>query len=230
MGSRQNVDIIRGYVNDFSVRYRNSMLINTEVFPIKELATPKMKILTYNRGEQFQSGAERREPGAEIRTTKPKRSSINTDTKQYAASDFITREDLRDAGLPVHISPPVELVKESLESNAKDLDLGREIRVASHIFADTWADGVSGGTDVAGAWANASTSTFLADFDAAILALKKEGVPPDKLRLMLDFGTMQKIKRIDDVREQLKYTSDRSLTADALARILQISKIGRAHV
>lgn len=222
---RQNVDIITGYVNDFSVKYRNGMLINTEVFPMLEMPSPTMKILRYKRGEMFQSGAKRREPGTEIETTKTERESVTPQTEQFAASDYITREDLRDQDLPTHLAPPVDLVQDSLEKNAKDLDLGREIRVADAIFAATWADGVAGGKDVAGAWAAAATSTFLADFDTALTALKKEGVPPNQLRLMVDFGTMQKLKRIDDLRDQVKHTSSKSITPEILATILEIGKV-----
>jgi len=112
-----------------------------------------------------------------------------------------------------------------LEKNAKDLDLGREIQVAQFIQAGTFADGVAGGVDVAGSWLTVATSTFLADFDTAFISLKKQGVAKKNLRFKTDGGTLQALKRIDDLREQLKYTSSKSLTADMLAGILQISKV-----
>lgn len=222
---RQQVDVITGHAQDISIKFRDSMMINTEVFPMLDTVSPSMKITRYKRGQQYQSASEERKPGTEIKTSIVERDQVQFDTIQYAASDFITREDLRDAGLPAHLSPPIDLAQDSLEKNAKDLDLGREIRVAAHVFADTWLDGVAGGTDVAGTWANAATSTFLDDFDVALVLLKKNGVPPEKLRLMLDFGTMQKLKRVDVIRDQLKHTSRDSLTADSLARILQIDRV-----
>lgn len=223
--SGQNVEVLTGHLQNVSIKYKNAQLINTEIFPMLDMPSPTMKITKYERGQQFQSGARERAPGTDIQTTKVERTSITPTTLQYAASDQINREDLRDATGPGFLSPPINLVQDSIEKNAKDLDLGREIRVADHIFADTWTDGNAGGKDTAGSWLNASTSTFFADFDVAIKALKNEGVPANQLRLMLDFGTMQALKRIDDIREQLKYTSERSLTADSLARILQIDKV-----
>jgi len=222
---RQNVDIITGYAQDISIKFSDNELKNTEIAPILDMKAPGMKITRYQRGEQYQSGRAKRQPGTEIETTLVERDSVTAQTEQYAASDFITREDLRDAGLPTHLAPPIDLASDSLEKNAKDLDLGRELDVSSHIFAETFVDGNAGGVDVGGTWAAAATSTFLEDFDTALVLLKKNGVSTMNLRLAMDFGTFQKIKRIDDIREQLKYTSDRSLTADALARILQISKV-----
>jgi hypothetical protein len=223
--SGQNVEVLVGHAQDISVKFHDSELINKEVFPMIELMSPKQKITRYNKGEQFQSGASERAPGTRIKTTQVERDTVDANTKQYAASDMITREDLRDAGIPNGQSPPIELATDSIEKNAKDLDLGREIRVAEAIFADTWSDGVAGGKDQAGSWLAPSTSTFLADFDVALSKLKREGVNPKSLRLMLDFGTMQAIKRIDDMREQLKYVGRDSLTADSLANILQIGSV-----
>jgi len=221
----QNVEVLVGHAQQISIRFSDDELINLDVFPFVDMMSPNMKITRYNRGEQFQSGAAERKPGTEIRTTMVERDSINPKTTQFAASDFITREDMRDAGLPANMSPPIDIAADSIMKNSKDLDLRREIAVADHIFADTWEDGVSGGKDIAGAWAPAATSTFFADLDVAIIALKKAGVNPKTLRLALDFGTMQTLKRIDDLREQVKHVSADSITADSLARILQIDKV-----
>jgi len=222
---RQNVQIITGYAQDISIKFSDQDLKNAEIAPILDMISPKMKITQYQRGEQFQSGRSKRQPGTEIPTTLVERTHVQAQTEEYAASDFITKEDLRDAGLPAHLAPPIDLASDSLEKNAKDLDLGREIDVANHIFAATFADGVVGGLDVAGSWLNPATSTFLADFDTAIRTLKLNGVSTKDLKFATDFGTFQVLKRIDDIREQLKYTSDRSLTPEMLARILQIKKV-----
>ena len=221
----QNVEVLVGHAQQISIKFEDSDLINLDVFPFVDMMSPNMKITRYNRGEQFQSGAAERKPGTEIRTSMVERDSINPITSQFAASDFITREDMRDAGLPANMSPPIDLATDSIEKNAKDLDLRREIAVADHIFAETWEDGFAGGKDIAGAWAPAATSTFFADFDVALIALKKAGVNPKKLRLELDFGTMQTLKRTDDLRDQVKHVSAESITADSLARILQIEKV-----
>lgn len=222
MGLQNNVEVLDGHLQEMSIKFKSDDLINTEVAPIIDMMNPKMKITKYKRGEQYQSGAEARQPGSKIKSTQPERDSVQAQTQQYAASGLITKEDLRDAGIKGNQSPPIDLQADVIEKNAKDLDLGREIRVAESIFAET---GWTGDVDVAGSWAPAATSTFLADIDTAITALKKEGVPPRQLRLMLDFGTLQTLKRIDDLRDQVKYTTADSITADIIARILQIDKV-----
>lgn len=221
----QDVEVLTGYANDLSIKYHNATHINTDVAPIVEMVSPKMKFATYNRGPQYQSGAALRKPGTRIEKTKVERDSVSANTEQYAASDSITREDLRDANLPVYLRPPIDLAQDSIEKNAKDLDLGRELRLATHIFNETWADGNAGGKDMAGAWLTPSTSTFLVDFDVGINTLVKNGADPKMLRLWLDWGTMQALKRIDDLREQMKYTTSKSIMASMLAGILEIPTV-----
>ena len=223
--SGQNVETLIGHAQDISTKYKNGMLINTEVAPMYDMIAPNMKITQYQRGQQFQSGAKLREPGTKIETTKVERTSTAPQTLQYAASDIILREDLRDAGLPGNMAPPIDLAQDAIEKNSKDLDLGREIRVADHIFGETWADGNAGGKDQAGSWLTPSTSTFIADFHVALKNLKNQGVPRNQLRLMLDFGTFLALDLTDYIREQVKYVSADSLTEDALARILKIDKV-----
>lgn len=225
MPVNQNVDVITGYAQNISIKYKHADNIAGDVAPLLDMPMPSMKILTYNRGEQFQTNRKRRQPGTVIETTRAGRSSVTASNDEYAVSDFITIEDLRDQNLPVNLAPPLNLAADSLEKNAKDLDLGRELDTANHIFAATFADGVSGGFDVAGSWATVATSTFLADFDVAFETLKLNGVPKSQLRFMCDGATLTKLRRIDDIREQLKYTSDKSLVASMLAEILLISRV-----
>lgn len=225
MPTGQNVDVLTGYLQNVSVKFHDSLMIADQIFPRIDMPAPKMKILKYSRGSQYQTSAQQRDPGTEIATSKIKTEFVEPLTVQYASSDAITREDLRDAGIKGNQSPPRDLVQDSLEKNAHDLDLASEKRVAAAIHAGTWADGNAGGVDVAGAWLTPATSTFLVDFDVAINKLKSNGVDPRSLRLEMDFGTLQALKRTDDMREQLKYTSAKSLTADMLAGILQIGQV-----
>lgn len=225
MSINQNVQTIVGFAQQVSIKFKHADHINLDVAPMLDMVSPSMKILTYNRGEMFQTNRVKRQPGTEIPTTRAGRSFVLASNDEYAVSDFITREDNRDAGLPGALSPPVDLVFDSLEKNSKDLDIGRELDTALQIFGGTFADGVSGGFDVAGSWAAPATSTFLADFDTAIEVLKLQGVPTSQMRMMLDGATLTKLKRIDDLREQLKYTTSKSLTADMLAQILEITRV-----
>lgn len=113
-----------------------------------------------------------------------------------------------------------------MERNARKLSLRQEILVAASIFGGTWADANSGGEDAAGLWAPpGATNTFLDDMDTAMAALQKNGVSLTNLRLLLDYATFQKLKRVDAIRDQLKYTSNQSLTESTLAAMLGIQKV-----
>jgi hypothetical protein len=218
--------VIRGHLQNISVKFHDAELVNAEVFPILDMPSAKAKITTYNRGDQFRDEALARARGTEAAIAEFKFSQADVNTVQYAMKHRITDEDLRDAGLEAGMSPPVNLVQDALERNARKLDLRREIAVASHIFAATWLDGNAGGEDAAGLWAPpGATNTFLADIDTALNAMVKAGVPIGQVRLLLDYGTMQLLKRVDAIRDQLKYTSNQSLSEDSLAQLLGIQKV-----
>ena len=225
MSINQNVETITGFAQNISIMYKHMDHIASDIAPIYDMKSPTTKILTYNRGEQFQTNRKLRQPGTRIETTRAGRSSITATNDEYAVADMITKEDLRDENLPKGLAPPINLAQDSLEKNAKDLDLGRELDTANQLFGGTFADGVVGGLDVAGSWLTPSTSTFLADYDVADGVLDLQGVPKSQRRFFLDAATLRALKRIDDLREQLKYTSSKSMTAEMLAQILEINKV-----
>ena len=222
--------VIRGHLQNVSVKFHDAELVNTEVFPILDMPSAKAKITVYNKGDQFRDEAAARARGTEAAIADHKLSTIDANTVQYAMKHRITDEDVRDAGLEAGMSPPVNLVQDALERNARKLDLRREVAVSSHIFGATWLDGNVGGEDAAGLWAPpGATNTFLGDIDTALNAMVKAGVPISQVRLLLDYGTMQLLKRVDAIRDQLKYTSSQSLSEDTLAQLLGIQKVVTAR-
>ena len=218
--------IITGHLQNVSIQAVNADLINEKVFPLLDMPTDRAKIMVYNRGDQFRSGRKTRARGTEAPTRDYKVDFITPTTDQYAEKHKITDEDLRDAGLDSMLSPPINLQQEAIERNVRLLDLGREVAVASAIFAATWADGNAGGEDAAGLWAPpGATNTFLTDVYAGIKELVKNGVPVTGIHLAMDYNTFQLLKRVDEIRDQLKYTSNQSLTAPTLAALLGIDEV-----
>lgn len=218
--------IIRGHLQNVSLMAHNADLVNAEVFPLLDMPSSKAQIATYNRGDQFRDEAAARARGTEAAIGDWKFSLSNVDTTEYSFKHRITDQDLRDAGLEPGMSVPVNLIQDALERNARKLDLRREVAVAAAIFGATWVDGNAGGEDAAGLWApKDSTNTFLDDIDTATSALQKAGVSLSNLRLVLDYATFQKLKRVDAIRDQLKYTSNQSLSEDSLAAMLGIQKV-----
>ncbi len=218
--------IVRGHLQNVSIRFQDPEFVNSQVFPILDMPTSKAKIATYNRGDMFRTGeAKKRARGTEAAIAQTKIGSLDVNTAQLAVKERITDEDLVEQGLEAGIVPPVNLVQDALEANGRRVELAKEIAVRDAVFAQTWLDGVAGGTDVAGAWASATTSTFIADMNTALKAFVAAGVGTKNLRLLLDYGTMLALKEVDAIRDKLKYTSNQSLSEETLARLLGIDKV-----
>ncbi|MEO7957880.1 MAG: hypothetical protein ABIW76_14430 [Fibrobacteria bacterium] len=218
--------LVRGHLQNVSLMYHNAELVNQKVFPLLDMPTSKAKITIYNKGDQYRDEVPARARGTEAAIADWKLSTVDVDTVEYGVKHRITDQDLRDAGLEGVISPPVNLVQDALERNARKLELRREVAVAAAVFAGTWADANAGGEDAAGLWAPpGATNTFLDDMDLAMSTLQKNGVALTNLRLMVDYATMQKLKRVDAIRDQLKYTSNQSLSESSLAALLGIREV-----
>lgn len=220
--------IIRGHLQNVSVKFTDAELVNTEVFPMLPLPSPKAKILRYSRGDQFRDEAKARARGTEAAISDYKVDTVNADTVQYAFKHRITDEDIRDSGLPNGMSPPINMIQDCLERNARKLDLRREKAVAAAILTPVtpWADGNADGQVVAGGWLPTdATNTFLSDISTAKKSFVKNGVGVSRLRLLVDYATFEALKRVAEIRDQLKYTSNQSLSEDSLAKLLGIDKV-----
>ncbi len=217
---------VRGHLQNLSLKFTSPEFIGSQIAHLIEMPTRKAKLITYNRGDQFRNNAKARARGTEAAIIDLKIGEADVNTKPYAVKSRITDEDLADEGLPPELVPPVNLQQDALENCAFKLDLAREINLANTIFSGTWADGVSGGEDAAGLWApNDATNTFMVDIQAALAAFVAGGVPLDHVRLALDFRTMARLKELDRLRDQIKYTSNQSVTEASLAMMLGIEKV-----
>lgn len=217
---------IRGHLQNVSMKYSSAELINTEIAHLLPMPTRKAKVMTYNRGDQFRDEAKPRARGTEAAVVDLKYSMADVNTAPMALKARVTDEDLDDEGLPAGTVPPVNMQQDAIELVAWKLDLSREIKLAAKIFSSTWADGVSGGTDVAGGWAPLDgTNAFLTAISTAKKAFVNNGVPVDHLRLMLDYATMENLKRVAEIRDQIKYVSSESVSEVSLARHLGIDKV-----
>lgn len=219
--------LVRGYLQNVSIGFKNGSYIANEVAPLLDMPSPKSKITKYHVGDMFRNTAKLRARGAAVNVQDFDLEEVNQNTKQYDHAHKITKEDLRDAGLEAGSVPPVNLQQEAIEINADKLDLGREIRVAAHVKSVTWADGNAGGEDAAGLWgAKDSTNTFFDDIATAATTLKSKGVSDMRnMRVAMDWKTFWLLNQVDAVREVLKYTSQDRLSPEKLAQYLGIGKI-----
>ncbi len=218
--------IITGHLQNVSIKATDAELIASEIYPRLEMPTDRAKITRYLRGAQFRNERKVRGRGTEAGILDYLTDEVSPTTKPYGHKHRITDEDLRDAGLDGMLTPPINMVQDALERNSRFLDLGQEMAVAASVFGGTWVDGNAGGEDAAGLWEPpGATNTFLTDIQTATSTLAKNGVGIGSLRLAMDYPTFQKLKRVEEIREQLKYTSSQSLTEDTLARLLGIQKV-----
>ena len=215
-------EIVRGPLADCSTLFKNQSYIGDQLAPIKDGVSAKAKYLKYGRGAWFRDEAALRAPGTQAARGGFDVSYVNITTKQYAFGKEVTREDIEAEGMSG--APPMDMAQDAIEYCANKIDLSKEVRIASLIQAATWSDGNSGGEDVAGKWAAseaAATNTVLTDMRTATIKIQSEtGYTPNTL--MLDYRTFQNMIENPLIREKLKYTTAKSLTAEMLGALFGV--------
>ena len=214
--------IVAGPLANVSVAYENLDYIADRVFPILDGADPKAKITKYQKGAWFRDEAGIRAAGTRAKRGGYPITSISIATDEYAYAKEVTDEDRRfvkSQGAPV-----VQPEQDAIEFATDKIDLKKERRVASLITAGTWADGNSGGEDAEGLWSPAgSTNTFFADIITGKRKLRDSGLIATGL--LIDYDSFLALGEADDVLQKIKYTSFESITADILARMLQLDEV-----
>jgi|GEM_PF-1293684 len=210
-----------------SIFYNTPEFIANQVFPVLQANSPTMKITKYLPADYFRNDADVRGEGGEAKRGGFKTTEVTYSAIETAYAVPITDELRRNA--KKQSAQPLQPDIEAVELAKRKVLLKRESEVASLITAATWADGVSGGEDAAGAWASdAGTNTFLADIKTALQALRGKGIASGsnmEIRLLLDDLTFDEVTEISGVKDQFKYTSAESITPDMLARMLKIDKV-----
>ena len=213
--------MVSGPLANVSVQYRNKSFIADKVFPIIERVPAKAKILKYEKGAYFRDEAGIRAPKA-----RAPRGGINTDyievlPKEYAFAAEVTDEDRKWAN--EQGAPPLQPDQDAIELCADKIDLKKEVRVSNLIITGTWS-GVAG-EDAAGLWApNDGTNTFIADVLARIETIRSAtGLRPNKM--VIDFGTYNALKKLDDLLDRIKYTQRGILSTDLIAAIFDLEAV-----
>jgi hypothetical protein len=146
---------------------------------------------------------------------------LDLSVKEYAFAKEVTDED-RDA-VRVAGGPPLQPDQDAVEFATGKVDLKKERRIASMIMAGTWS-GVAG-EDAAGLWApNDATNTFIDDVLTRIETIRSNtGLKPNVLEI--DFGTYNKLKKLDALLDRIKYTQKGVLSADLIAAIFDLDEV-----
>lgn len=174
--------IVRGALQDVSVRYRNQAYVADRVFPIIDGISRKTKVAKYAKGQWFRDEAEPRAPGAAARVSLFDISSQNLDPINYAIATQVTDEEREEANKPGNL--PIQPDIDANEYMADKLDIKREVRAAAVLQAAVWSGVAAGGEDAEGNWGNATASsdTTLADIMLARdTILSNTGLLPNKI-------------------------------------------------
>lgn len=221
--------VVRGWLQNVSLGYRNAKYVASEVFPKILLPTSQAKLWKYTTGEQFLDEAKPRARGTYAAEVTRSGSAVNVDTTQFADRTKVTEEDLRDVGYLNMAYPPNDLKQDAIEYVADKLDLHQEIVVADAIIAATWADGAAGGEDANGLWAEqGSTNTFVKDISNGVATIDSKGVEVDTgLCLLIDGMTWDKLVVADELIERVKYTGgmEKKVTQKAVASMCGLDKV-----
>jgi len=210
-----------------SILYQSPEFMANQVFPVLQSNDPTMKITKYLPADFFRNDAGLRGEGGEAIRGSYKTTGVTYSVDEYAYAVPVTDELRRNA--KKQTAQPLQPDIEAIELAKRKILLKRESDVASLITAATWADGNSGGKDVTGAWhQDTTTNTFIADIKTGLQTLREKGIERGgsmEIRLLLDDLTFDQVVEISRVRDQMKYTSNESITPELLARILKVDKI-----
>lgn len=176
--------IVRGALQDVSIRYRNASYVGDEVFPLINGVHKQAKVMKEKKGAWFRDEAEVRAPGSSAVVIEAGVGTENLDPVNYAAAAKVTDETRKASNEPgsLPINPDIR----ALELIANSLDLKRERRVSAIVHATDWSGAGAGGVDAEGGWghATAGSDTFLADMKLGRdTILSNTGVLPNTLML-----------------------------------------------
>lgn len=222
--------VVSGPLQNVSLAYRNKDFIGDKIFPILDGVDPRAKITKYLKGAWFRNDAAIRGPGGEAPRGGFKTTEVSLSTSEWAWAAGVTDEDRRFA--KSSMAPPLKPDQDALEFCADKIDLSKEVRIATEIKAQTWADGNATGEDAEGLWAPAgATNTFLTDIAVGVKAVQSTtGFTPNVL--LIDFATYTALKQCAEILDKIKYTQRGVLTAELLAAVCDLDEVlvGKAIV
>jgi hypothetical protein len=214
-------------LRNVSIYFSSPEFVADQVFPIMNINDPTAKITKYLESDFFRNDAGPRGEGSQARRGSFKTTEVTYNCIEYAFASPVT-DELRRNSAKLSAQPLLP-DQDAVELCKRKVMMNREGKLFSLVTGSTWADGTSGGTDMAGGWnASASVNTFISSIDTAKLTLASRGIVGGgdmEIRLIMDDLTFAQIKEISRVRDQFKYTSAESITPDMIARMLDIDKV-----
>jgi len=196
----------------------------SRIFPIVPVSKQSDLYYVFNRGDFLRDEARPRAPGTESAG-----GGFNLSTAGYSCITEAFHWDIPDP-IRANADSILSLDRAGTEFVSQILAIRRERRFFTSFFTTgVW------GTDITGVNAgpaggqtvrwNVTGSLPRADIDTAKNTLLQQGLIGLKFRLLLGQEVFTALRGHADVRDQFKYTSAESITADMLARYFDVDEV-----
>lgn len=196
----------------------------SRIFPVVPVAKQSDVYYVFNRGDFLRDEARPRAPGTESAG-----GGFNLSTASYSAITEAFHWDIPDP-IRANADSQLQLDRAGTEFVAQILSIRRERKFFSSFFTTgVWGTDItgvnsapSGGQTVR--W-NVSGSLPRADVDTGKATLLQQGLVGLKFKLLLGYEVFTALRGHADVKDQFKYTSAESITADMLARYFDVDEV-----
>lgn len=199
--------------------YRNAEMIGHLLFPIVSIPVRGMRVIKFGK-ESFRLLNTRRAPGADTRRVQYGYASDPVSLVQDALEGVVPWENMEEAGKV----PGIDLAKGAIEMVQDVIALGREVDIAGKA-RDANNYGANNKLALAGTdkWSDPASNPA-ADIKAGREQVRKRiGRYPNTLTL--GASAFAAAKDHPTIKEQFKYTSSDSITAEMLAKYFEVEKV-----
>lgn len=219
--------IVRGALQNASLRYKNSQYVADQLFPIIDGVNKQAKVAKNLKGAWFRDEAEVRAPGTAAVIGEFRVGTENLDPINFGFATMVTDEEREAANEPGSL--PIQPDIDAIEFIADKLDMKREVRASAILHATAWSGQAAGGVDAEGAWghATAASDTFLADIRTGRdTILKNTGVIANSLFLSWPaWSALQVAPALLALMHPRSLGKDALVTVEALKQLINIENI-----
>ena len=209
-------------LTNISVAYAQNAdnYIADKVFPIVAVDKKSDLFFKYKKDDWFRDEAQRRAGGTESAG-----SGYGLTTDSYSADVWAFHKDVDDQTL-ANSDSPLNPLREAAEFVTNRLLLRRELQFVSDFFhTGVWGTdhefGLTGGD---AQWSDYASSDPIENLETGKeTILSTTGLEANTL--VLGYKTFRALKNHPDIIDRIKYTSSQTVTADMLARMLEVDRV-----
>jgi len=204
-------------LTNMSVAYmqEDSAFIADKVFPVIPVAKQSDKYYIYNRNDFFRDEAKKRAPGTESAG-----GEYGLSTDSFFADVWAFHKDVAEQ-TSANEDEVLDGESDAAEFTIQKLMIRRERQfVTKYMSTGVWTTDKTGGTDFV-KWDDEAASDPIEDVkDGRLLVAGTTGFKPNTMTVSLEVH--EALKKHPLVLERFKYTSSESITAEMIARLLEL--------